>query len=70
MKESVKKGIYLHFKGEYYEVIGEGSDSETEIPIVIYQHMNSKKIWIRPRSTFLDTVDHNGKKQIRFKFIR
>lgn len=70
MNEPIKKGIYHHFKGEYYEVIGEGFDSETNTVMVIYRNINNEKIWIRPKNMFLDVVDYDGKKQIRFKFIR
>lgn len=70
MNKPIKKGIYRHFKGEFYTVIEEGFDSETEIPVVIYQHNDTKKIWVRPKHIFSDIIDHDGKKQIRFTFIR
>jgi len=70
MDEPIKKGIYRHFKGECYEVTGEGFDSETNTAMVIYRNVNDEKIWIRPKNMFLDMVDYDGKKQIRFKFIR
>lgn len=46
---------YRHFKGNEYEVVCVGKDSETEEEKVIYKDLsNESKIWIRPLEMFLD----------------
>lgn len=46
-------GLYRHFKGNTYVVIGEGTHTETDEDLVIY--MSTKldgKIWCRPKEMF------------------
>ena len=39
MNELKIKGIYRHFKGNYYLVENIGKDSETKEDMVIYRHL-------------------------------
>ena len=61
----LKKGIYRHFKGNLYEVIGVGKNSETFEDVVIYRRVNNSKeineneIWVRPLSMFIEKVKIN-----------
>ncbi len=69
MKEIVK-GIYRHYKGAEYRILNEGLSSENKEPLVIYQDLKDlKKIWVRPRKMFLETVEVEGEKVARFEFI-
>ena len=46
---------YKHFKGNIYQILCVGKDSETEEEKVVYQDTeNPEKIWIRPLGMFLD----------------
>ena len=46
---------YQHFKGNEYEVICVGKDSETEEEKVVYKDLsNESKVWIRPFTMFTD----------------
>jgi len=68
----VKKGIYKHFKGEKYEVIGVGKHSETLEDYVVYEALYKNKmakLWVRPLDLFTDYKELNGRKVKRFKYI-
>ncbi len=72
----ITPGIYRHFKGKLYKVIGVARHSETLEEFVVYQALyDSKKfgknaLWIRPLKMFLEEVEVNGKKVKRFKKIK
>lgn len=68
----VKKGIYLHYKGKKYRVIGVAKHSETLEDLVVYEALYDNevsKIWVRPLAMFLEEVEVEGKKQPRFKYL-
>ena len=71
----LKPGRYKHYKGKSYEVTGIAIHSETKEELVIYKALyNSAEfgkdtLWARPKSMFLETVNINGQKLPRFKFI-
>lgn len=68
--EEIKKGIYRHYKGGEYRVIGEAINSETKEPEVIYQDAkDAKKVWARPKKMFLSEVEIAEEKKPRFEFI-
>lgn len=73
--EQLKLGKYQHFKGKFYEVIGVAIHSETLEDFVVYHALyedpkyGKDALWIRPKSMFLETVELNGKKVPRFKYI-
>jgi hypothetical protein len=63
----MKKGVYRHFKGKVYEVLGIGTHSETEKKFVVYKaSYGRKKIWVRPIKMFADKVDIGSEKIKRF----
>ena len=63
----MKKGIYQHFKGGKYEVIGTAKHSETLEDMVIYKHLpNNGELWVRPAAMFNEEVKLDGKKIKRF----
>ena len=66
----VKKGIYKHFKGHTYKVIGLAKHSETLEELVVYINMeNENGIWLRPEKMFLENVTKEGKTFPRFEFV-
>ncbi len=66
----VKKGRYRHFKGNEYEVLAIGYDSETCEEVVIYKALyGDNKIWVRPKYMFLERVHKNGEYVRRFEYI-
>ncbi len=73
--EYIKVGIYQHYKGKYYEVIGIAKHSETLEDLVIYrakydsEEFGNNALWVRPLSMFKETVKINGKLIPRFRFV-
>ena len=64
------KKYYRHFKGGKYVVLAEGQDSESLIPVVIYQALYGEhKIWVRPKEMLYGTVVIEGIELSRFKEI-
>lgn len=64
-------GIYEHYKGNKYEVIGVGLDTETTEPVVIYKPLYDSDVsfWVRPYAMFIDTVEVDGKTIARFTML-
>ena len=53
-----KKGIYKHFKGDYYLVEDIATNSEDNTPYVIYRALyEDTRLYIRPLEMFLSEVD-------------
>ena len=71
----IKSGIYQHYKGKFYEVVGLARHSETLEEFVVYKALYKTKfgrdsLWVRPKEIF-DTKVLIGKVLIpRFKLIR
>ncbi|MDO4590900.1 MAG: DUF1653 domain-containing protein [Slackia sp.] len=54
----LQPGIYRHFKGNYYEVVGVARHSETEEALVVYRALYGERgLWARPLSMFCEKVD-------------
>ncbi len=74
MKE-LKFGIYEHYKGKQYEVIGLARHSETLEELAIYKALyNSEEfgnnaLWARSKSMFFESVNIDGKEIPRFKCV-
>lgn len=67
----IKLGLYQHFRGNYYQVIGICRHSETLEEMVVYRALYADYgLWVRPLELFMGTVEDNGKKVNRFTFMR
>lgn len=63
-------GIYKHYKGNLYKVIGVAKHSETLEELVVYQaQYGSKDIWVRPYEMFCEQINLDDKIINRFEFI-
>lgn len=61
---------YRHYKrGTDYRVLCLGVLEANEEPCVVYQSLADQKIWIRPVSDFLATVEHEGAQVPRFTYL-
>lgn len=69
MFQEVSHGIYQHFKGNKYEVLGVGIHTETNERLVVYKNTSTNELWIRPVDMFLETVDVDGETRPRFEKI-
>lgn len=67
----IDMGVYQHYKGNQYEVVGVALDSENLQPLVIYRPLSPSKVsfWARPYDMFISTVIINGVEIERFKKI-
>lgn len=66
----IKTGIYRHYKGNKYEVIGIASHSETLEPMVVYRALyGGHELWVRPAAMWNENVEVNGEKVKRFSYI-
>jgi len=66
----LKKGIYKHYKGGEYRILTEAKNSETKEVEVVYQNIKDEnKLWVRPKSMFLEEVEVDGVKKPRFEYI-
>ena len=58
MNKIVKKGIYKHFKGNYYQVEDIATHSEDQTQYVVYRALYGDNVlYIRPIESFLSKVD-------------
>lgn len=62
-----KPGLYRHYKGNDYRVIGLARHSETLEALVIYQALyGDHGLWVRPAAMFNETVTVAGCRVRRF----
>ncbi|MBT8765173.1 DUF1653 domain-containing protein [Pseudomonas boanensis] len=67
---SLQPGLYRHYKGQEYRVIGTARHSETEEELVVYQALYGEfGLWVRPLSMFTETVQVDGEQIARFALV-
>ena len=69
MQELKIKGIYRHFKGDYYLVEDIVKYSETKEEMVLYRQLyGDNSLWVRPKEMFLSEVDHEKYPNVTQKY--
>lgn len=64
---TLEPGIYRHFKGGLYEVVGLARHSETEEQLVVYRPLSGDSgLWVRPLEMWAEPVDRDGYAGPRF----
>ena len=64
-------GLYRHYKGNEYQVVGVARHSETLEELVVYRALYGERgLWVRPLAMFIETVDVDGRRAARFEFVR
>jgi len=65
-----RPGIYRHYKGNTYRVLGVAHHSETQEPLVVYQALYGQRgLWVRPHAMWIEFVDVAGQRVPRFAFV-
>lgn len=70
--KNILSGVYKHYKGKYYLVLGLAQHSETGEKLIIYVPLyvnTGPRLFARPVEMFFEKVEIKGKKQSRFKYI-
>jgi hypothetical protein len=65
-------GLYKHYKGGIYEVIGIARHSETLEQLVVYKatyQQEGENLWLRPISMFNEKINVDGREVNRFSKI-
>jgi len=79
MRESVaserppcpEPGLYRHYKGSDYRVLGCVRHSESEEWLVLYRALYGERgLWVRPLELFTGTVEVRGRTVPRFALVR
>jgi hypothetical protein len=66
----IATGIYRHYKGQSYRVLGTAHHSETMEELVVYQALyDNFGLWVRPAAMFAETVELDGEPIPRFALI-
>lgn len=66
----MKLGIYQHYSGKLYQVIGIAHHSETLEELIVYQCLyGSYGLWVRPKAMFAENVEVDGIAKPRFTYI-
>jgi len=67
---NINPGIYRHYKGNLYEVVGVASHSETLEPMVVYRALYGEYgLWVRPASMWHEEIEVDGKVVKRFELV-
>jgi hypothetical protein len=68
----MQPGIYQHYKGPKYRVIGLCRHSETLEELIYYECLYNNpngQFWVRPRNMFDGMVEVEGEMRKRFTFV-
>ena len=72
MSDEIKLGVYRHYKGNKYLVLGVAMHSETKEKLVVYVTLYDNDLaplWVRPLAMFNEEVVVEGERRPRFKWI-
>ena len=67
---SIRPGLYKHYKGNLYQVLGLSRHSETLQEMVVYQALyGGYGLWVRPLDLFTGTLEVDGQAVPRFTWV-
>lgn len=72
MSDAIRLGVYQHYKGNKYLVLGVATHSETKEQLVVYVTLYDNDLahlWVRPLAMFTEEVVVGGERRPRFKWI-
>jgi len=66
----IPPGLYRHYKGGRYRVLGTVRHSETLEPMTLYRALYGQQgLWVRPANLFGQTVIVHGRELPRFERV-
>lgn len=71
LKDVIKFGVYQHYKGPKYLVLGIAKHSETLEDMVTYVNLyenDQSQLWVRPLAMFTGAVEVDGAMVPRFRY--
>ena len=67
---TIRPGMYKHYKGNLYQVLGMSRHSETLEEMVVYQALyGSYGLWVRPAALFMGALSVDGVEVPRFAWV-
>ncbi len=67
----LQPGLYRHYKGPQYRVLGVARHSESEEQVVVYQALYGEfGLWVRPLQMFCEQVVVDGETVPRFALVQ
>jgi len=67
---TITLGLYRHYKGNHYSVLGFARHSETNEVMVLYVPLYGEGgYWVRPLAMFVESIIHEGKEVPRFAYL-
>ena len=72
MPADIKLGVYQHYKGNKYLVLGVATHSETKEKLVVYVTLYANDLahlWVRPLAMFSEEVVVAGERRPRFQWV-
>ena len=70
LMDGLKPGVYRHFKGNLYELVGLATHSETLEPMVVYRLLyGGRALWVRPAAMWTERVERDGYSGPRFAYV-
>lgn len=64
--KKILQGIYRHYKGGKYIILGTATHTENGKRLVVYRDVITEKMWARPEKMFLDKLKINNRWVDRF----
>ena len=68
--DELRPGVYRHFKGNLYELIGVARHSETLEDMAVYRALYGERgLWVRPARMWNEEVVRDGQTFRRFTLV-
>ncbi|WP_295857203.1 DUF1653 domain-containing protein [uncultured Xylophilus sp.] len=69
--QTTRTGLWRHYKGGLYAVVGSARHSETLEPMTVYRALYGERgLWVRPAAMFAEEVVIDGVRQPRFVWLQ
>ena len=75
MKQQLKPGVYKHYKGGFYKILGVARHENTDEELAVYRELSrgletgEGPLFVRPVDQFFEEVEYRGKTTLRFQYV-